>query len=181
MINELKLKEIIIDYILIIGGFSQNKIFKNEIEDYFYKKNGINIQYLSSYETIISKGSILYGINHDIIKNIKSPITIGIKYNKKIEILIRKGEQINNYIYIIKYIKPFFKNQKMIQINIYVSNEDNLDDELNNKFFGRLLLKLNDSKEELIQLIIKYDTCFHFYSSFYYSKKEIETEFEFFK
>lgn len=182
MIKELKIKNMKIDCIIIAGGFSKNKIFQNQIEEYFYLKKDINIQYLSSYETVLSKGSVLYGINNYIKHNRISPITMGIKNNNKIEILIRKGDKINNYIYINKNIKPHLENQKKIQINIYASNEDLFNDnELENKFFGRLLIKITGQKEEIIQLIIIYDTCFHFFSYSYESRKEIETVFQFFQ
>ena len=65
VIKQLNLNNIKLDNIIIVGGLSQNKIFQNQIE-YFSKKNKITVKYLSSYQTIISKGSVLYGIINDI-------------------------------------------------------------------------------------------------------------------
>ena len=57
-----KEKKINIDNIIITGGLSRNKIFKEKIKSNFNNKSFDNIFYLSNYENIISKGSVIYGI-----------------------------------------------------------------------------------------------------------------------
>lgn len=183
VLKELNSKSIKIDSLMVMGGFSRNKIFQKEIEEFFNKNyNKIKVHYISSYETIISKGSVLYGINNVRIKSRISPITMGIKNNDKIEILIRKGDELKKSINIIKYLKPVLDNQKKIQINFYCSNEDKLsEDELKKNFFGRLILKINNQKDGIIILNIRYETCLTFYAISYENGREIETEFQFFK
>ena len=171
-----------LDNIIITGGLSQNKIFQKQIEDFFIKKNKITVKYLSSYETIISKGLVLYGINNEIIISRKSPITIGIKIKDKIDIFLRKGDEIKNTISNYQYLKPILENQNIIQINIYISNEDILkEDDLEQNFFGRLLLKINKQNSGIILLIIKYDICLNFYAYYYENGREIEIDFQYFK
>lgn len=185
VINEIKIKNLYLDSIMITGGFSQNKIFKNEIINYYYKENKINVNFLSSYQTSISKGSVIYGTDINKIKERISPITIGIKNKSdkgKIELLIKKGDVINNSLFKIKLIRPVLKNQKIIQFNIYTSSEDVYNDnEFENKFFGRLLLKIDKKNRGIIQLYIIYDTCLSFYAYNYENGNEINTEFQYFK
>ena len=183
ILEKLNIKNIKLDSIMITGGFSQNKIFRNEIEKYFYKNKRIGIEYLSSYQTVISKGSVLYGAINDKILLRISQITLGISHNDKIEILIKKDDEIQNSLTIIKYLKPILENQKIIQVNIYVSNDTQIlnDKDLENLFFGRLLLKINNKKQSIIQLIIKYDVCLNFFANDYENGKEIEIEFQYFK
>ena len=182
VIKELNLNNFKLDNIIITGGLSQNKIFQKQIEDFFIKKNKITVKYLSSYETIISKGLVLYGINNEIIISRKSPITIGIKIKDKIDIFLRKGDEIKNTISNYQYLKPILENQNIIQINIYISNEDILkEDDLEQNFFGRLLLKINKQNSGIILLIIKYDICLNFYAYYYENGREIEIDFQYFK
>lgn len=185
IIKKLKSKKIKLDSIIFTGGFSQNKILRNEIENYFYKNKKIPIEFLASYQTVISTGSVIYGINPDQIHSRISKINIGIKNkqkNNKIEIIIKKGEEIKNPLKIIKYIRPTLENQKIIQLNVYISDEDIPNDNiLKYKFFGRLLLKMNERNKGIIKLIIQYDTCLNFWAINYKNGLEIETEFQFFK
>ena len=177
--NNLKQKNIKLDSIIITGGLSQNKIFQKEIEYYFNKDNKIKIEYLSSYQTAVSKGSVLYGIKPFQITTRICRITIGIKdKSNKIEILIRKGEEIKKSVSIYKFLKAIDEQQKIIQFNIYMSNDNKIGD---NNYFGRLLLKMNDKNKGIIQLRIQYDTCLNFHAINYNNGFEIETEFQFFK
>lgn len=179
IMNNLKQKNIKLDSIIITGGLSQNKIFQKEIEYYFNKDNKIKIEYLSSYQTAVSKGSVLYGIKPFQITTRICPITIGIKdKSNKIEILIRKGEEIKKSVSIYKFLKAINEQQKIIQFNIYMSNDNKIGD---NNYFGRLLLKMNDKNKGIIQLRIQYDTCLNFHAINYNNGFEIETEFQFFK
>ena len=179
IMNNLKQKNIKLDSIIITGGLSQNKIFQKEIEYYFNKDNKIKIEYLSSYQTAVSKGSVLYGIKPFQITTRICRITIGIKdKSNKIEILIRKGEEIKKSVSIYKFLKAINEQQKIIQFNIYMSNDNKIGD---NNYFGRLLLKMNDKNKGIIQLRIQYDTCLNFHAINYNNGFEIETEFQFFK
>ena len=182
IINELNLKNVKLRNIIITGGFSNNKIFQNEIEKFFLKNEEISIKYLSSYQTVISKGSVLYEIfNNEQKETIISPITLGIKNNNKMEIILNKGDKFKN-ILCVKFLKPAFKNQKIIQINIYSSYDEILNEgDLEKYFFGRLLLKISNKNDRLIQLAITYDTCLNFYAFNSENGKEIETEFQYFK
>ena len=169
-----------INSFIITGGFSQNKIIKNEINKYAQDKK-ISAQYMSSYHYSISKGCVLYGINPEKILQKKSPINLGI-YNflkNEMEILIKKGDEIDNEIKIIKNIRPQLEKQDKIQIFIYITEKDiNNNEELKEHLFGRLLIK-TDNKYENIQLTIKYDTHLAFSAINYESGGIIKTEFQF--
>jgi hypothetical protein len=179
IINNLKQNKIKLDSIIITGGLSQNKIFQKEIEQYFNKDNKIKIEFLSSYQTVVSKGSVLYGIKPFQIPTRISPITIGIKdKSNKIEILIKKGDEIKKSVTIYRFLKAIGEQQNIIQFNIYMSKDDNIGE---HNYFGRLLLKMNDKSKGIIQLRIQYDTCLNFHAINYNNGIEIETEFQFFK
>jgi hypothetical protein len=178
-------KKINVDNIIITGGLSRNKIFKEKIKSNFSNENNDNIYYLSNYENAISKGAVIYGMNSEKIKSRISPITIGIRRNdinnkkENIELLVKKGEEINNYL--IKYIKPNSDEQDYIKINIYISKDDFIDIEgLENNLEGKIVLKLDKNRNEQIKLIIKYDTVIKFYAN-YENGKEVESFFEYYK
>jgi molecular chaperone DnaK (HSP70) len=179
IIDEMKLKRININSILVSGGLSKNKIFQNEIENNLKIK--IPINYLTSYENAISKGAVFYGIDSDKIKSRISKETIGIRVkennNNKIKVLIKKGEEIENYSLNI-FIKPSLKNQERIQINVYATDNEELSE---NDFLGRLLLYLNKNNNGIIQLTIKYDIVLNFYAVDYEKEEEIKFDFELFK
>ena len=179
IMDNLKQKNINLDSMIITGGLSQNKILQKEIKHYFSKDNKIKIEFLSSYQTVVSKGSVLYGIKPSQIPLRISPITIGIKdKSNNIEILIRKGDEIKNSVTIYKFLKAIDEQQNVIQLNIYISNDHEIGE---NNYFGRLLLKMNDKNKGVIQIRIQYDTCLNFYALNYNNGNEIETEFQFFK
>ena len=176
-------KKISIDNIIITGGLSRNRIFKEKIKSNFNNKTFDNIYYLSYGANPISKGAVIYGINPEKIESRISPITIGIRNNdlknKNIELLIKKGEEIKNYL--IKYIKPYSNDQSYIKINVYISKEEfNNLKEIEKNLAGRIIIKLKDNINEKIKLIIKYDTTINFYA-FYENGEEVESFFEFYK
>ena len=176
-------KKISIDNIIITGGLSRNRIFKEKIKSNFNNKTFDNIYYLSYGANPISKGAVIYGINPEKIESRISPITIGIRNNdlknKNIELLIKKGEEIKNYL--IKYIKPYSNDQSYIKINVYISKEEfNNLKEIEKNLAGRIIIKLKDNINEKIKLIIKYDTTINFYA-FYENGEEAESFFEFYK
>ena len=178
-------KKISIDNIIITGGLSRNRIFKEKIKSNFNNKTFDNIYYLSYGANPISKGAVIYGINPEKIESRISPITIGIRNNnhynknKNIELLIKKGEEIKNYL--IKYIKPYSNEQNFIKINVYISKEEfNNLKEIEKNLAGRIIIKLKDNINEKIKLIIKYDTTINFYA-FYENGEEAESFFEFYK
>jgi len=176
-------KKISIDNIIITGGLSRNRIFKEKIKSNFNNKTFDNIYYLSYGANPISKGAVIYGINPEKIESRISPITIGIRNNdlknKNIELLIKKGEEIKNYL--IKYIKPYSNDQSYIKINVYISKEEfNNLKEIEKNLAGRIIIKLKDNINEKIKLIIKYDITINFYA-FYENGEEVESFFEFYK
>ena len=178
-----KEEKISIDNIIITGGLSRNRIFKEKIKSNFNNKTFDNIYYLSYGANPISKGAVIYGINPEKIESRISPITIGIRNNdfknKNIELLIKKGEEIKNYL--IKYIKPYSNEQNFIKINVYISKEEfNNLKEIGKNLAGRIIIKLKDNINEKIKLIIKYDTAINFYA-FYENGEEVESFFEFYK
>ena len=166
---------------IITGGFGQNKIFKNEMNNYGENIN-IPVQYMSSFQYVVSKGCVIYGIQPEKILPRKSNINIGM-YNfiyNKMDLLINKGDEIKNEITIVKYIKAQKENQDLIQIFIYLTDKDiNETNELKEYLFGRLLIK-NVRNIENIILNIKYDTHLDFFAIDYNNGKKIETSFEFF-
>ena len=179
ILNEMKSKKIIISNIMFTGGFSKNKIFEKEIERYL---NNIPINYLTSFENTISKGAVIYGINPNKIKSRICKQTIGIRNKKSnkdsIQILVKKGQEIDN-LSITKYLKISSNSQEKIQLNIYCSENEKLNE---NEFFGRLLIDIDPkNKNHIIQPNINYDTVLSFYAINYGNKKEIKTKFEFFK
>ena len=177
IINEMKSKNIHIDSIMITGGLSKNKIFKNEIEHGL--KSKIPIKYLTSHENAISKGAVIYGINPDKIKSRICPTNIGIgQKEKNIEVLIKKGEEFTNYS-IVRFIKSTSDEQEIIQLNIYISENNDILSEKD--FMGRLLIYTEHKKDRIIQLTINYDTMLTFSAIDIESQKEMKTKFEFFK
>ena len=74
-----KEEKISIDNIIITGGLSRNRIFKEKIKSNFNNKTFDNIYYLSYGANPISKGAVIYGINPEKIETRISPITIGIR------------------------------------------------------------------------------------------------------
>jgi hypothetical protein len=181
VITTLKTNKVKLNCIILTGGLSQNKFIKNEIKNYA-KEIGLSVQVMSSYENVISKGCVIYGLNQNSLLPRKSEITLGI-YNfikNKMELLIKKGDVIKNEISIIKSIKPQLERQKKIQIFIYITNEDIHDvNELKKYFFGRLILFLNKNIEN-IQLTFKYDIHLSVHAINYDDGKDIETELQFF-
>ena len=180
-----KEKKINLDNIIITGGLSRNKIFKEKIKSNFNNKSFDNIFYLSNYKNIISKGAVIYGINPEKIVSRISPITIGIRRNdlknkkENIELLIKKGEEIKNYL--IKYIQPNSYEQDYIKINVFISKDEfNNLKEFEKNLVGRIIIKLNKNINEKIKLIIKYDVNINFYAN-YENGKEVESYFEIYK
>ena len=177
IMKEMKSKRIRIDSIVLTGGLSKNKIVQNEIESKFNSRTTVN--YLSSTDNAISKGAVFYGINPNRIKSRISPETLGIrnKENGKdnIEILVKRGQEIENYS-MVKFIKPSSKRQDKIQINVYASDSENLNED---DFIGRLMIYLDQIKKDgIIQLNINYDTVLSFSAIEYDNKNEIKTKFE---
>ena len=186
IIQELKKKQNLnINNIIVTGGLSRNKIFKEKLKSNFSEDDNF-IHYLSSYENDISKGAVFYGMNPDKIKNKISPITLGIRKNdiknkkENIELLIKKGEEIKN-INLIKYIKPKSTEQKYIKINIYLSKDDYKDlKELENNLQGAIILKLDENQKGYIKLIINYDITINFFA-YYENGKDVESFLEYYK
>jgi molecular chaperone DnaK (HSP70) len=177
IIQNMKLKKIKLNSIIITGGFSQNKIFQNEFETNFK-----NVNYLSSYYRVISKGAVLYGIHPNMIKSRVSPVTIGVGYsnNEKNEIilLVRKGEEMKKNL-LFKIIKLHEKEVDYVNINIFISNEDFKNFELLKKNIeGKIVLKLDKDNKSDIHLKIYYETIVRF-SCNYENGKEIDAYFEF--
>ena len=181
IISELKENKIKLNYIILTGGFSQNKIVYKEIDKYAGEKS-LSVQTISSYQYTISKGCVIYGINPEFLSPKKCPITLGI-FNflkNEMEILIKKGEEINNEIIIVKYLKPQLENQKVIQIFVYLTDNEIKDNkELKKYLFGRVLIKMK-KRIENIKLTIKYDTYVNFSASEGITEELINTEFQFF-
>ena len=186
IIQELKKKQNLnINNIIVTGGLSRNKIFKEKLKSNFSEDDNF-IHYLSSYENDISKGAVFYGMNPDKIKNKISPITLGIRKNdiknkkENIELLIKKGEEMKN-INLIKYIKPKSTEQKYIKINIYLSKDDYKDlKELENNLQGAIILKLDENQKGYIKLIINYDITINFFA-YYENGKDVESFLEYYK
>ena len=186
IIQELKKKQNLnINNIIVTGGLSRNKIFKEKLKSNFSEDDNF-IHYLSSYENDISKGAVFYGMNPDKIKNKISPITLGIRKNdiknkkENIELLIKKGEEMKN-INLVKYIKPKSTEQKYIKINIYLSKDDYKDlKELENNLQGAIILKLDENQKGFIKLIINYDITINFFA-YYENGKDVESFLEYYK
>ena len=77
IISNLKENKINLNNFILTGGFAQNKIIKTEIKNYAEKKS-LTVQYLSSYQNVISKGCVIYGMNPEKLLSKKSPINMGI-------------------------------------------------------------------------------------------------------
>jgi len=136
---------------------------------------------MSSFQYVISKGCVIYGINPEKILPRKSQITLGIYnfINNKMDILIKKGDEINNEITIVKYIKAQLENQQTIQILIYLTDKDIKEyNDLKEYLLGRVVLK-NIKNINNIILNIKDDTHLNFDAKDYDTGNKIETVFEF--
>ena len=176
----LKSSKINLNSFIITGGLSRNKIIKNEINKYATQKS-ISAQYMSSYQYAISKGCVIYGLNPEKILPRKSEITLGIYnfLNNRMEILIKKGDEIKNELNVVKYIKTHLENQDKIQIFIYLTDKDLIDfKDLKEHLFGRYVIKIDkkDIKYENIELIIKYDIYLIFSAIYYDTGEEIGPE-----
>ena len=176
----LKSSKINLNSFIITGGLSRNKIIKNEINKYVTQKS-ISAQYMSSYQYAISKGCVIYGLNPEKILPRKSEITLGIYnfLNNRMEILIKKGDEIKNELNVVKYIKTHLENQDKIQIFIYLTDKDLIDfKDLKEHLFGRYVIKIDkkDIKYENIELIIKYDIYLIFSAIYYDTGEEIGPE-----
>ena len=178
IIEEMKLKRININNLVITGGFSKNKIIQNEIKNYFIENEYMNMYYLSSNENSISKGGVYYGLNNSKIFSRYSTETIGLKLENEIKILIKKGTIMNNNFNKIIFIKPIKEKQRIIQINAYASNVNDFLDE--NDFIGRLLIDLNNINDT-IKVEIEYDVILRFHAYDIKSGKKIGIRFEYFK
>ena len=176
----MKSSKINLNSFIITGGLSRNKIIKNEINKYVTQKS-ISAQYMSSYQYAISKGCVIYGLNPEKILPRKSEITLGIYnfLNNRMEILIKKGDEIKNELNVVKYIKTHLENQDKIQIFIYLTDKDLIDlKELKEHLFGRYIIKIDkkDIKYENIELIIKHDIYLTFSAIYYDTGEEIKPE-----
>ena len=180
IMSKLKENNINLNSFILTGGLAQNKIIKSEIKKYAEIKS-FSVQYLSSYQNVISKGCIFYGMNPEKLLSKKSPINMGIfSYLKnEMELLIKKGDEINDEINIVLNIKPQLESQRKIQMFIFVTGKDiNDKNELKKYFLGRVLICF-DKIIENIQLMIKYDTHLMF-SALDNKGNELKTEFQFF-
>ena len=165
ILQDLKIKKINLDSIIITGGFSKNKIFQKEIEQYFNNKNinNLKIDYLYSYNNVISKGSVIYGIHSQQIKTRISPVTIGIENESSIEILVKKDDEIKNCL-LTKIIRPNNREQEYIKINIYISEKNNFEKFEENDIKGIVLLKLDKKNKGNIILNINYNIIISFFA-----------------
>ena len=180
IMSYLKGNRINLNSFILTGGLAQNKIIKTEIKKYA-ELNSLSVQYLSSYQNVISKGCIIYGINPEKLLSKKSPINMGIYsfLKNEMELLIKKGDQINDEIKLIMNIKPQLESQRKIQMHIFVTNKDiNDKNELKKFLFGRVLIYF-DKVIENIKLMIIYDTHLTF-CALDHNGKEMKTVFQFF-
>ena len=95
--------------------------------------------------------------------------------------MVKKGEILEKFSK-LKFIKASTNKQEIIQLNIYISENEIEKEYLEEKdYFGRLLLHIKSGYNGIIQLKINYDTVLSFSAIEYNNQKEIKTEFEFFK
>ena len=180
IMSYLKENRINLNSFILTGGLAQNKIIKTEIKKYA-ELNSLSVQYLSSYQNVISKGCIIYGINPEKLLSKKSPINMGIYsfLKNEMELLIKKGDEINDEIKLVMNIKPQLESQRKIQMHIFVTNKDiNDKNELKKFLFGRVLIYF-DKVIENIKLMIIYDTHLTF-CALDHNGKEMKTVFQFF-
>ena len=118
-----------------------------------------------SYNNVISKGSVIYGIHSQQIKTRISPVTIGIKNesSKNIEILVKKDDEIKNCL-LTKIIRPNNQDQEYIKINIYISENNNPEKFEENDIKGIILLKLDKKNKGNIILNINYNIIISFFA-----------------
>ena len=132
------------------------------------------------YQNTITKGGVYYGLNMAKISSRFSQETIGIKIENSIQTLIKKGKNLDNNFSKTILIKPSLNKQKIIQINVYTSNQnENLNE---NDFIGRVIIYLENNKNKnAIKFKINYDVVLTFRAYELESGKEIKTKFEYFK
>ena len=167
IIKDIKTKKIYLKNIIVTGGFSNNKIFKNKLEEYYNKK--YQIEYLTSIDNAISKGAVIYGIYPQQIKSIKSPVTLAIEKNikngnDKIDILFKKEDDIKNFS--MTKIISTNKSQEDLKINVFISNEnlENLENPEKYNFAGKIILKLDKKNTGNIKLIITFNSILSFFA-----------------
>ena len=185
-----------ITYIILTGGYSNCKILVNEFKK---KLNNTLISVLMNQEKSITKGAILYTFNKNKIQSrishhkyemeifdvinfddetCNEKITENnIKYCKKMETLIEKGEE-------IFYDQPFrriitpIKSIDSININFYRANNN----EKKGIYFGTLEINLSEfyvkeKKDIKLEMSIDFNTYFNINVSDLENNKKIKWKF----
>ena len=97
IINKIKQKinsKIDFDYVVITGGFSQNKILEKRLNDSL--KSQIDLIFLTEPEKTVMKGAAIYGIKPNQIKQRIIPVSIGISLDdEKFLTFIKRGESVD--------------------------------------------------------------------------------------
>ena len=156
-----------IELIIITGGFSNSKMFQNEINEHFKKAHFISFD-KNPLETVM-KGAAIYGLRPNQILYRVSPVTIGIgiyiyfednvgKCEKQLRddeenmrchkfiTLIKKGQEMKSDDIISTKVIPWEK--KNINISFYSTFNDNLSIDDCCKL-EEMKLNLSESKEYL--------------------------------
>ena len=118
-----------IDLIVLVGGFSNNIILKEEIKKNF----NITFRQLTRPELTIMEGAVKYGFKPNQIVSRKSPYTVGIETCKDdnndtcidFDIFIIKGYDIKNNQEVTKKYIPHKEEQNKVLFPLYFSTKEN--------------------------------------------------------
>jgi hypothetical protein len=149
----------------------------NEFRKIFHN---IHISVLVNQENSVSKGALIYTFNKDKIRSRISQNNYGIetykimndietctkivneKYCQKIELLIKRGDEISYDYLIQKNINPYLKNQDEININFYKTLHKDINDF---DYFGTFKIRLTESIKNKngikLKILIDFNTYFN--------------------
>ena len=160
-----------IDLIVLVGGFSNNILLKEEIKKNF----NITFRQLTRPELTIMEGAVKYGFKPNQIVSRKSPYTIGTdvckdKYDDTCIVFstfIQKGYDIKNNQVVAKEYLPHNEEQDSISFSLYFSTKENpkFTNEEGVLKMSEFSMKINEEekklplKERLFELQMEFGSC----------------------
>ena len=177
---EKKFKNINIDMIVTIGGFSNDDILSEKI-----KKNFAKHYVLKDPQNSVMKGAVLYGIDPNKIISRKAPYTIGIatymyhkegtecrdkrsdENNKDLCLyfltFISKGKDIQNNYKIAETYTPIFQNQTDMNFKLYYSELSDTIYINEDEYISEFTLEINETylpvEQRKVEVTMEFSSC----------------------
>jgi len=137
--------EINLDYVILVGGFSNSSVILKEMEDHF---NPIPVVRPHEAELAVLRGAVLYGLRKNPIRSRISRKTYGYRTKRKFEdgdpecqsyyddeksklcdafeTIVTIGESVKTGDKVTQYYRPVNANQTAILLNVYSSEKKNV-------------------------------------------------------